>query len=210
MTGLRGIYRGIISAAVMGLALLASACAPKITPVGDGDMTKGSPTAPITLIEYASVTCSHCADFNKRLMPEIEAKYIRTGKVYYVYREFLTQPTEVSAQGVLLARCAGKDKYFQVIDAIMSSQDAMFVDDHSALPVLLNIAKQVGMSEAQFKACVTDTKGLERLQANVDIYAKNDRIDGTPTFFINGKKLDRKTGDLDEFEKAFAPLLAAK
>ena len=205
MRSLTDLPRYLLVVMVVGLALMIAACSRKITPVGDGDMTRGDPKAPVTLVEYASVTCSHCADFNQNLMPKIDANYIRTGKVYYVYREFLTPPNEVSAQGILLARCAGKDKYFQVIDAVMASQDEMFSDgDNNALPVLLRIAKQVGLTEPQFKACVTDPKGLQRLQANVNTYATDDHIASTPTFFINGKKLERHTGELAEFDDAIA------
>ncbi|MBW8881367.1 MAG: thioredoxin domain-containing protein, partial [Asticcacaulis sp.] len=153
--------------AILGLAAL-SACERKITPVTADEMSKGDPKAPVTLVEYASVTCAHCADFNARLMPRIEADYIRTGKVRYVYREFLTPPNEVSAQGVLLARCAGKDKYFGVIDAIMASQGEMFRDgDNHALPVLTSIARQVRLTDQQFKACITNTDAIAALQAKV-------------------------------------------
>ncbi|ESQ92119.1 DSBA oxidoreductase [Asticcacaulis sp. AC460] len=185
-------------------ALVLAACGAKPGAVTADDMSKGGETAKVTLIEYASVTCAHCAEFNETVMPQLEEKFIKTGKIKYVYREFLTPPNDVSAAGILLARCAGKDKYFEVVDTIMKSQREMFAGNSTAnaRPVLLNIAKSVGMSEDQFNTCITDQKGIERIQNNVDKYMKENDVSSTPTFFINGKKFERKTGDFAEFEKA--------
>ena len=101
----------------------------KMTPLRDEDMSMGPANARVTLVEYASVTCSHCAEFNADILPQIKTNFIDTGKIRYVYREVLTPPNNVSAAGVLLARCSGKENYFKVIDAIMRGQDAMFSDD---------------------------------------------------------------------------------
>jgi protein-disulfide isomerase len=193
-------------------ALLLAGCGKSIKPV-EGDMSLGAgENAKITLIEYASVTCAHCAEFNKDVMPELMAKYITTGKIRYVYREFLTEPRDVSAAGILLARCSGKENYFKVTDQIMKAQGEMFGDGTTtnALPVLKRIGASVGIDEKAFNACVTDEKGLIRIQDNIDKYAKDDDITGTPTFFINGKKFERKTGTIADFDEAFAPLLASK
>ncbi|ESQ76800.1 hypothetical protein ABAC402_03830 [Asticcacaulis sp. AC402] len=193
-------------ALLAGTALAIAGCSKTPDAVTADDMSKGGDNAKVTLIEYASVTCVHCADFNEKVLPQLEEKYIKTGKIKYVYREFLTPPNDVSAAGTLLARCAGKDKYFEVIDAVMRSQKEMFADGTAAnaKPVLLNIAKQVGLSEAQFNACITDQKGQERLRNNIDKYMKESNIESTPTFFINGKKFEGKT--VADFEKAFADL----
>ncbi|MGA9659295.1 MAG: thioredoxin domain-containing protein [Asticcacaulis sp.] len=203
-------------AALLGAGLLLAACGgnggKSGTPIGDQDMSLGPDNAKITLIEYASVTCAHCAEFNKDVMPELMSKYITPGKIRYVYREFLTPPTEVAAAGTLLARCAGKDQYFKVVDEIMKAQGEMFGDGTTtnALPVLKRIGEAHGVSGAAFDKCVSDPKGLLRLQNNVDKYLKEDNVTGTPTFFINGKKLERKTGTISDFDDAFAPLLAGK
>lgn len=172
------------------------------------DMSMGNPNAKVTLIEYASVTCVHCIAFNEEVMPELKSKYIDTGKINYVYREFVTGPQDVSAAGILLARCAGRDKYFGVVDAVMRSFQEMVADGttRNAKPVLLNIAKSVGMSEDQFNQCITDPKGLERLQTNVEKYSRDYNITGTPAFFINGEKFERKVGDISDFDKKFAEL----
>ena len=192
--------------------LLLAGCDIPIKPV-EGDMSLGAgETAKVTLIEYASVTCAHCAEFNKDVMPELMAKYITPGKIRYVYREFLTEPRDVSAAGILLARCSGKENYFKVIDEIMKAQGEMFGDGTTtnALPVLKRIGVSVGIDEKAFNTCVSDEKGLTRIQDNVDKYLKEDDITGTPTFFINGKRFERKTGTIADFDEAFAPLLAGK
>ena len=198
--------------AIVAAGLLVASCGKSIKPV-EGDMSLGAgENAKVTLIEYASVTCAHCAEFNKDVMPELMAKYITPGKIRYVYREFLTEPRDVSAAGILLARCAGKENYFKVNDAIMKAQAEMFGDGTTAnaLPVLKRIAASVGIDEKAFNACVSDEKGLTRVQDNVDKYLKEEDITGTPTFFINGKRFERKTGTIADFDEAFAPLLAGK
>jgi len=193
-------------------ALLLAGCGKSIKPV-EGDMSLGAgENVKVTLIEYASVTCAHCAEFNKDVMPELMAKYITPGKIRYVYREFLTEPRDVSAAGILLARCSGKENYFKVIDEIMKAQGEMFGDGTTtnALPVLKRIGASVGIDEKAFNTCISDEKGLTRIQDNVDKYLKEDDITGTPTFFINGKRFERKTGTIADFDEAFAPLLAGK
>ncbi|CAM3141284.1 thioredoxin domain-containing protein [Asticcacaulis taihuensis] len=193
-------------------ALLLAGCGKTIKPV-EGDMSLGAgENAKVTLIEYASVTCAHCAEFNKDVMPELMAKYITPGKIRYVYREFLTEPRDVSAAGILLARCSGKENYFKVVDEIMKAQGEMFGDGTTtnALPVLKRIGASVGIKDDAFNKCITDEKGLARIQDNVDKYLKEDDITGTPTFFINGKRFERKTGTIADFDEAFAPLLAGK
>ena len=193
-------------------ALLLASCGKTIKPV-EGDMSLGAgENAKVTLIEYASVTCAHCAEFNKDVMPELMAKYITPGKIRYVYREFLTEPRDVSAAGILLARCSGKENYFKVVDEIMKAQGEMFGDGTTtnALPVLKRIGASVGIKDDAFNKCITDEKGLARIQDNVDKYLKEDDITGTPTFFISGKRFERKTGTIADFDEAFAPLLAGK
>lgn len=197
--------------AVMAAGVLAlNACSKPAGPAGVSgeDMTKGADNAPITLVEYASVTCVHCADFHTNVLPLIEDKYIKTGKVKYVYKEYLTGPTDVSAAGVLIARCAGKDKYFDVIDQIMRSQKEMFADGTTtnARPVLQRIAAAAGVD---FEACVKDKAALERVKSNWDRYI-SDGIQATPSFFINGKRHDYKGGGITEFDEAFAAVTEAK
>ncbi|HWU50319.1 MAG TPA: DsbA family protein [Asticcacaulis sp.] len=197
--------------AVAALALLAACSKPAPKPVGEGDMDLGNPNAKVEIVEYASVTCPHCAEFNKDVMPQLMAKYITPGKVHYVYREFLTPPNDVSTAGILLARCAGKADYFKVIDDIWAAQDQMFADGTgtNALPVLRQIGAKYGVTGKAFDQCVTDPKGILRIQDNVDKYMKAG-INSTPTFVINGQMLDRHSGTISDFDEALQPLLKSQ
>jgi len=157
--------------------------------VTDEEMVMGKADAKVTVIEYASASCSHCATFNAEVFPAFKAKYIDSGKVKYVFREFITPPAELAAAGFLTARCGGKDKYFSVLDGVFRSQEEIFRTGDMRSP-LVKVAKSAGMTEEQFMACVSDEKALKALAARVEKFAKQDNISGTPTFLINGKKLD--------------------
>jgi protein-disulfide isomerase len=174
----------IVAAMALGLA----ACAKGGGAVTAEDMTMGNPQAKVTVVEYASASCPHCAEFNNDVFPAFKAKYVDTGKVRYVFREFLTPPIEVAASGFLVARCAGKDKYFSVLDAIYRGQQQMYQSgDYRGS--LLRIAQSAGMSEQQFNACTSDEAALKALNDRVDKAVK-DGISGTPSFVVDGKKMD--------------------
>lgn len=198
----------------LGLALTAAACsksAPSTAAVSSTDISEGSPTAKITVVEYASVACPICARVNHDIMPAFKAKYVDPGKVRYVYRPMMTGNPAVATAGHLLAECAGKDKVFKVIDAVMRSQDEMNQGGApeqyvSARPVLLDIAKSVGLSEDQFNTCIADPKGIQALNDENDAALKAG-VDATPTFFVNGKKMELKKGDITDFDAAIQPLL---
>ena len=182
----------LAGAAALGLGLALAGPGLADTPVTGpepGDMSLGSPTARVTVIEYASASCPHCARFNNEVFPAFRAQYIDNGKIHYVFREFLTPPTEVAAAGFLMARCAGKDKYFSVLDAIYRGQEAMY-QSGDFRGALLKIAQSAGMTEPQFTACISDDAAIKALNDRVDTYIKRDHISGTPTFMVNGKVLD--------------------
>ncbi|MGA9659294.1 MAG: thioredoxin domain-containing protein [Asticcacaulis sp.] len=207
--------RVLTTGAVIGLAVLIAGCTKSGTTgaVSADDKVLGSDTAPITLIEYASVACPICAHVNEAVMPELKSKYIDTGKVRYVYRPMMTGVPTIASTGHRLAECAGKDRYFQTIDALMSAQKQMYVtgeNDQNARPVLLNIAQSLGMSEDDFTKCVTDQAGLKRLNDLNTLYLERDKIKGTPTFFVNGKEMKMKKGDISDFDEAFKPILSSK
>jgi protein-disulfide isomerase len=182
-------------------------------PVPD-DMSLGNPSAKITVVEYASVACPVCGRWYKEVWPAFKAKYIDTGKIHYTFREMLVgDNTEVTiaASGFLLARCAGKDRYFQVVDAVFKSQP----DPNGAAPnqpnlyadpkgVLTGIAKTFGFSDDQFNACITDSAALNALQARVANNAKIGQVDSTPTFVINGKAMDPGYQPLTALDAAIA------
>ncbi|MDB5447789.1 MAG: dsbA [Phenylobacterium sp.] len=168
-----------------------------------GDLSLGPPDAKVKVVEYASASCSHCARFNNEVFPAFKAKYVDTGKVNYTLREFLTPPEEVAAAGFLLARCAGKDKYFTVLDAIYKNQNEMF-QTGDFRGVLLRIAQSAGMTEAQFNKCVSDPEALKALNARVQHAINVDKISATPTFFVNGKKIGEGEMTLPQLDAAIA------
>jgi protein-disulfide isomerase len=200
---------GLVLAASMALAV--AGCGKQVSDKITGtDMTMGSPTAKVTVIEYASVACPICAHVNETVFPQFKAKYIDTGKVYYIYRPMNTGVPEVAIAGHLLARCAGKEKAFKVVDAIMRSQTEMGGEEtgySNALPVLQGIAASVGMSPDDYKKCVTDAKGIEQLNDAYNDAFEKDGIKGTPTFVINGKKMDRIPQNIGEFDEVIQPQL---
>lgn len=157
---------------------------------GPEDMTMGNANAKVLVAEYASVACPHCAAFNNDVFPAFKAKYIDTGKVHYVFHEMLVggqAEQALAAAGFLLARCAGKDKYFAVNDEIFHAQSQIFASQ-DLRGGLLRIAQSLGMTEPQFNACIGDQNALKALDARVQKAAK-DGVDSTPTFIINGEKL---------------------
>lgn len=199
-----------LAAGLAAAAIALSACGGGGGPVAaaQGDMTLGSDDAPVTVVEYASVTCGHCAAWNQQVWPDFKARFIDTGQVRFVFREFPTAPGPVAVAGFLLARCAGEERYFSVVDAIMRSQQEMAgpsYDWTNSRPVLLRIAQSAGMSESQFDQCVNDRAAVtafeQRMQAAVAA-----GVNGTPYFMINGRHY---TGDtsLAGFEAALAPLV---
>jgi protein-disulfide isomerase len=148
----------------------------------------GPADAKVKVVEYASASCSHCAKFNNETFPAFKAKYIDTGKVQYTLKEFLTPPEQVAAASFLMARCAGKDKYFTVLDSVYKNQTEMF-QTGDFRGVLLRIAQSAGMTEQQFNQCVSDEAALKALDARVTKAVREDKITGTPSFFVNGKKI---------------------
>ena len=199
--------RKLISlAAGLAVALALSACQKSSSAITADDMTMGNAKAPVTMIEYASVSCPHCADWNNSVFPAFKAKYIDTGKVFYVGREALTSDPAVAAAGFLTARCAGKDKYFQVTEAIYRSQAQIF--NGQPHDVLLNIARSVGMTDAQFEACIKDETAQKALNDRWQRYMQDDHINATPTFVINGKFYDHGEMTMEELDKAVAEATA--
>ena len=197
--------RLLMVAAAAGAALTLASCnkAGGGGAATDEAMTMGKADAPVQLEEYASTTCSHCGRFATEVFPAFKAKYIDTGKVKYTFHEFLTPPEAVAAAGVLVARCAGKDKYFSVIDALFHSQEEMYRTG-DARGTLLKVAQSAGMTEAQFNACVQNEDAAKALNARVEKAQKDRNISSTPTFFLNGKKLKEGEMTMEELDAAVA------
>lgn len=194
--------RRLLVAAALG-ALALAGCSKGAGTADTADMTMGDPNAKVKMTEYASLTCSHCGTFNNEVFPEFKAKYIDTGKVHYTFKEFLTPPNEVAAAGFLTARCAGKDKYFNVTDAIFHAQQEMFTTGDMR-GVLLRIAQSAGLTEEQFNACIIDEAALKALNERVEKAIKVDKVNATPTFVINGKKIKEGDISLAELDAAVA------
>lgn len=194
--------RRLLVVAALGVLALAG-CSKGAGTVDTADMTLGDPNAKVKMVEYASLTCSHCGTFNNDVFPAFKAKYIDTGKVHYTFKEFLTPPNEVAAAGFLTARCAGKDKYFKVTDAIFHAQQEMFTTGDMR-GVLLRTAQSAGLTEEQFNACITDEAALKALNERVEKAIKIDKINSTPTFVINGKKVKEGEVSLAELDAAVA------
>lgn len=166
------------------------------------DMSLGNKDAKVTVVEYASVGCPICGRWDQEVFPAFKAKYIDSGKVHYVFREMLVgggSEVTVASAGFLLARCAGKDKYFQVNEAIFASQPGVF---ETPRETLLDIAKSVGMNEEQFNRCVTDEAAIKALNERVEKNAKAHDINATPTFEINGRKMEPGYHALAEIDAA--------
>ena len=192
-----------VAASLLALAACSKSGASLGAP-GPEDMSMGNPNAKVLVAEYASVACPHCAVFNNEVFPAFKAKYIDTGRVHYVLHEMLVggqAEQSMAAAGFLLARCAGKDKYFAVNDEIFHAQTAMFTSG-DLRGGLLKIAQSMGMNEQQFNTCIGDQAALKALNARVEAAGKSG-IDSTPTFIVNGEKLVGEQ-TLAELDKAIA------
>lgn len=171
-----------------------------VTPAGD--MSLGDPKAKVEVVEYASLTCPHCAAFNRDVFPAFKAKYVDTGKVRYTLKEMLTAPPEVAAAGFITARCAGKDKYFASVDAIFRSQEAMYVE--SPLAVLQRVGKTQGLTEDQLMVCLRDKAAIDAVYDRTIRAGDQDKIEGTPTLVVNGKRVGVGDVSLAQLEAAIA------
>jgi protein-disulfide isomerase len=167
-----------------------------------GEMAMGDPKAPVTVIEYASMTCPHCAHYSMTTFPELKKRYIDTGKVRFIFREFPLD--QLAAAGFILARCAGPDKYFPMIETLFAQQRDWVVQ--RPLAPLVAIAKQAGLTQEAFEACLANQEMLDGIEKVRTQASEKFGVQSTPTFFINGKLF---SGDLsiDEMEKQFAPYL---
>jgi protein-disulfide isomerase len=166
------------------------------------DIPMGSATAPVTIIEYASMTCPHCAAFAVNTFPKLKEKYIDTGKVRYIMREY---PLDgLAAAAFMLARCSGPDKYYPLIETLFAQQQKWAVKD--PIPPLLAIAKQAGFTQQSFEACVNDKELLEKVQQMRNRGKEKFKVEATPTFYINGERVSGAMA-IEDLDKALAPLL---
>lgn len=170
-----------------------------------GDMALGSKDAPVTIIEYASMTCPHCAAFTNEVFPKIKSEYIDTGKVRFIFREFPLDQVALAASA--LARCVAKDdaqKYFTIVEILFKQQNDLASD---ALGTINRVGKQAGFSEQMIKDCVQGDPTIQKGILDVREYAYNKlKVNSTPSFFVNGTLVRGETS-FDGFEKLIKPLL---
>ena len=169
------------------------------------DMALGPADAKVTITEYASMTCPHCAAFNEQVFPKIKAEYIDTGKVRYVFREF---PLDIkAAAGSMLSRCIANgdpNKYFAVTDLLFKTQSDWVMKNTTE--ALTRIGKQAGLSQQQVDDCLKDQALLDKIAADQKYASDVLKVDSTPTFFINGDRIKGETS-FEEFQKKIDPLL---
>jgi protein-disulfide isomerase len=150
-----------------------------------GDKILGDENAPVTIVEYASMTCGHCANFHKRTWPDLKKDYIETGKVRFIFREFPLDP--VASAAFMLARCAPQEKYFDIVDIMFEEQRAWAFTDNP-YQSLLDFSKQIGFTQESFEECLTNQGLLDAVNAVRERGANEFGVNSTPTFFINGEK----------------------
>ena len=167
------------------------------------DRALGSEKAPVTVVEYASMTCSHCARFHNTVYPEFKKKYIDSGKVRFILREFPLDP--IAAGAFALARCLPDDKYYPMVEVLFEQQkNWAFVPDPPK--ALLGIAKQAGFTEQTFETCLTDQKLAQKIEDSARRANEKFGVSGTPTFFFNGQTF-RGEPSLEAISKAIDPLI---
>lgn len=172
------------------------------------DMVIGDPNAPVTIIEYASATCPHCAAVDAEVIPDIKKDYIDTGKAKLVFREFWTPPQEHSMVGAIVARCAaekgGKDAYFAVMGNLFRTQEAWISQNWRS--ELEKLSAQAGMDKAAFDGCLQRQDIFDMLNAQFKEATDQMNVTGTPTFFVDGKKT--ATYSKEDISKAIDAALA--
>jgi protein-disulfide isomerase len=169
------------------------------------DMVMGDANAKVTVIEYASMTCPHCAHFAETTFPEFKKRYVDTGKVRYIFREFPLD--RLAAAAFMLARCSSEtdsSKYFTMIDTLFRQQKAWAIE--KPLPPLMTLAKQAGFTEATFNACLQNQKLLDGIEAVRTRAVDKFKVQSTPSFFINGT-LTAGAMTIDEMAKQIDPLV---
>jgi len=196
----RGGLPRLMAVGLMTMALAGGARAAVVTATSPGEISLGNPRAPVTVIEYASVGCPHCAVWANEVFPGFRAKYVDTGKVRFVFREMLTGNGALAAAGFLTARCAAPDKYFQVVDDVFAQQTTI---GREGVEALVRIAEHAGVTRDRFEACLKDEAALKALNERTLADAKANNITGTPTFFVGDQRLDGEQ-TLEDLDAAIA------
>jgi protein-disulfide isomerase len=165
------------------------------------DLSLGKEDAPNTIVEYASMTCPHCAAFHKTVLPELKTKYIDTGQARLILREFPLD--QLAAQASMVARCSGPDRYYPMVGALFETQENWVAEGAEGTQKLLQIAKQAGFTKEKFDQCIGDKALFEKILETRTRGHEAFGVDSTPSFFVNGKRL---TGE--QTVAAFAALFS--
>jgi len=186
----------LLGASALALSGLAAGC----TGAGGGggvsedDIVLGAADAPVTLIEFASTTCPHCAEFHRQVWDQLKETYIDTGKVRFIFREYPTAPAPVAVAGFQLARCGGasNEQYFVRLGELFRQQQAIFASGttEGIRQKFIEIGAAAGLSDQQVMDCINDEAGAERVRRIVENATREFNVTGTPTLILNGRKLD--------------------
>ncbi len=172
------------------------------------DLALGPEDAKVTVVEYASLTCGHCANFAKNVWPEFKKKYVDTGKVRYIFRDFPLD--NLAAAASMMARCTeDNDKAFLLIDSLFEKQEKWAFGKGNPVPRLFEMAKQAGFTQEKFDACLKNQKLLDDITNGRTRASDVFGVSSTPTFFINGKRL-QTAPTLEGFDEMIGPMLAEK
>jgi protein-disulfide isomerase len=171
----------------------------------NGDMVMGAANAPVTIIEYASLTCPHCARFHTETLPKLKSEYVDTGKVKFIFRDYPLD--RVALAGAMIAQCSGPDRYFTFLDVLFRQQASWTRgSEQDAMTSLRRLARLGGMSDAQIDSCLKDKKVQDAIVAGSVAGQQQFQVRSTPTLIING---ERHSGALSlaEIEKIIKPLI---
>lgn len=200
------IAAGVLAALPHGPVFAQNASVQELGEVGPlGDVALGPADAKVTIVEYASLTCSHCAAFHKDTYPELKKRYVDTGKVRFILREFPLDP--LATAGFMLARCEGEAKYYPITDLLFDQQRTWAFSD-KPLDALQSMMRQAGFSQEKFESCLKDQRLYDAVNAVKQRAAEKFKVNSTPTFFINGQ---RHPGNLtiQQIEKIITPMLGS-
>jgi protein-disulfide isomerase len=168
-----------------GMAVATPVLAGDLPPVTAEDRVLGRADAPVTVVEYASFVCPHCAAWHKEVYPAFKARYIDTGKVKLVYRTLPTSPEDFAMTAAGIARCSRPDRFFAVVDSLFDGQPAFYAGSRTWLRDAITVG---GRTEDEMKACFADPATQARINAEIE-GATAAGVEGTPTFFVNGRKI---------------------
>ena len=178
----------LVTAIAASAALIAGCSGGGANAPAEGDMAIGAAEgAKVTVVEYASVTCHVCAAWHNENWEAFKTRYVDTDKVRFVFREIPTPPANVAVAGFQIARCAGDDKYFDVVHALLESQGEWQTGGNPR-DTLFRIGNGAGLTNSQIETCIKNPEGIEQIEARARA-ANSAGVTGTPSFFVNGRAI---------------------